>query len=83
MKWIEDYVDRETAVARKWVQCTETAIRQEQEDMRNAAKARSTIIQPEKTFQGMLNTVRDCLSDLVSPDDEEVGGVEEDEEEET
>jgi hypothetical protein len=30
-KWIEDYVERETAVARKQVKDTETAIMQEQE----------------------------------------------------
>jgi len=35
-KWITDYVDRETAVARKRVQDAETAIMQEQEDLRNA-----------------------------------------------
>jgi hypothetical protein len=35
VKWIEDYVDRETAVARKRVQDTQTAIMQEQEDMEN------------------------------------------------
>jgi len=35
-EWIEDYVDRETAVARKRVQDADTAIIQEQEDMRYA-----------------------------------------------
>ena len=34
-KWIEDYVDRETAVARKRVEDAATAIMQEQEHMRN------------------------------------------------
>jgi len=34
-KWIKDYVDRETTVARKQVQDAETAIMQEQEHMRN------------------------------------------------
>jgi len=34
-KCIEDYVDRETAVARKWVQDAKTAMMQEQEHMEN------------------------------------------------
>ena len=38
-KWNEDYMDRETAVARKRVQHTETAIMQEQEDTRNVEMA--------------------------------------------
>jgi len=33
-KWIEDYVDRETAVARQRVEDAETAIKVEQEDVR-------------------------------------------------
>jgi len=37
-KWIEDYEDRETAVARKRVQDAETAIMQGQEHMRNVEK---------------------------------------------
>ena len=38
-KWIEDYVDRETALARMRVQHAETAIMQEQEHIRNVVKA--------------------------------------------
>jgi hypothetical protein len=38
-KWIEDYVDRETTVARKQVEVRETAIRQGQEDMTYAERA--------------------------------------------
>jgi hypothetical protein len=37
-KWIEDYEDREATVARKRVQDAETAIMQEQVDMRNVEK---------------------------------------------
>jgi hypothetical protein len=32
-KWIEDYVDRETAGARKQVEDAESAVQQEQNDM--------------------------------------------------
>ena len=41
-KWMEDYLDGETAVARNLVQDAETAIMQEQEHMRNVEKARLT-----------------------------------------
>jgi len=41
-KWLEDYVDLEPAVARMKVQDAETAIMQEQKDMRNAEKVQST-----------------------------------------
>ena len=37
--WIEDYVERETAVARKRVEDAETAVEQKQDDMRNDEKA--------------------------------------------
>jgi len=49
--WIEDYVERETAVARKWVQVAETAIMQEQEDMSTAENVGATARQPENTFE--------------------------------
>jgi hypothetical protein len=38
-KWIDDYVDRETTVARQRIHDAETAIMQEQEDMGNDEKA--------------------------------------------
>ena len=74
-KWIEDHVDRETAVARKRVQDTETAIMQDQEHMRNVEKAQSTTTKPETTFEEMLNAIGDSLSDLASSDDVQVGGM--------
>jgi len=49
-KWIEDYVERETAVARKWVEDAETAIKQVQDYMRNAEMAGLTTSKPETTF---------------------------------
>jgi len=70
-QWIADYVERETAVARKRVEDAETAIKQRQEDMSNVEKAGLTTREPEKTFEEMLNAIRDSLSDLASSDDEE------------
>jgi len=46
-KCIEDHVDRETAVARKWVEDAETAIEQEQEDKGNAQKTGLTTTKPK------------------------------------
>jgi len=74
-------MDRETAVARERVQDAETAIIQEQEDMRNAEKAGSTTRKTEKTFEQMLNAIGDGLSDLASSDDDEDGEGEADDEE--
>ena len=50
VKWVEDYVDRETALASKRVQDAETAIMQKQEHIRNVEKAKSTTSKPETTF---------------------------------
>ena len=66
-------MDREIAVARKRVQDTETAIMQEQEHMRNVAKARSTTTKPDTIVQEMLPAIRDSLSNLASSEDEEDG----------
>jgi hypothetical protein len=50
-QWIEDYVERETAVARKRVEDAEPAIHQRQEDMPNVEKAELTTREGEKTFE--------------------------------
>jgi len=70
-QWIEDYVEREAALARKRVEDAETAIKQKQEDTSNDEKAGLTTREPEKTFEEMLNAIGDSLSDLASSDDEE------------
>jgi len=75
-------VERETAVARKQVEDTDTAIKQEQDDMRNAEKVGLTTTKPETTFQDKLNAIGDSLSDLGSSDDEEDREDEDDYEEE-
>jgi hypothetical protein len=80
-KWIEDYVERETAGARKRVEDAEAAVQQEQDDMTEAEIAGLTSREPEKTFEEMLVAIGDSLSDLASADNGEDG--EEDDDEET
>jgi len=82
-KWLEDYVDRETAVARERVQDAETAMMQELEHMENVEKGRSTTTRPKITFEEMLNAIGDSLSDLASSEHEEDGEDEDDDEEDT
>jgi hypothetical protein len=79
-KWIQDYVERETAVARKRVEDAEAAVQQEQDDMTHAEIAGLTPREPEKTFEEMMAAIGDSLSHLASSDDGEDG---EDEDEET
>jgi len=78
--WIEDYVERETAGARKRVEDAEAAVQQEQDDMVHAEIAGLTSREPKKTVEEMMAAIGDSLSDLASSDDGEDG---EDEEEET
>ena len=74
-KWIKDFVERETAVARKRVQDAETVIMQ---DMTTADKKCATTGKPKTMFEVMLNASRDCLSDIASSDTEQDGKDEED-----
>jgi len=78
---IKDYVERETAVSRKRVEDTETAIKPKQDDMRNAEKAGLTTTKHETTFQEMLNATGDSLSNLPSSNHGEDGEDEDDDEE--
>jgi len=79
-KWIKDYVERETAVARKRVKDAETAIMQ---DMTTAENGGATTGQSETTSEEILNAIGDSLSDLASSDDVPDGEDEEDDEEDT
>jgi len=45
--WIEDYVEKETAGARQWVQDAEAASRQELEDMETAETTASMTTEPK------------------------------------
>jgi len=80
---IEDYVERETAVARQRVQDVEAAIMQELKDMTMAETAGETTRKPEMKFEQMLNSIWDSLSDPASSDDEQDVEDEEDDEEDT
>jgi len=70
-KWIKDDVDRDTGVARKRVEDGETAITPRQDDTRKAEKAGLTTRKPETTFEEMLNTIGNHLSNLLTSDDGE------------
>jgi len=72
-RWIEDQVDTETAVARKLVEDAQSAIMQVQENMRNAGNVGLTTTKPTTTFEKMLNSVGESLSNLVSSEDGEDG----------
>jgi hypothetical protein len=78
-QWIQDYVDRETAGARKRVEDAEAAVQQEQDDMAHAEIAGLTSREPEKPFEEMIAAVGDSLSDLASSDYGEDGGDEDEE----
>jgi len=79
-KWIEDYVERETAGARKRVEDAEAAVQQEQDEMVHAEITGLTSREPEKTFEEMMAALGDSLRDLASSDTMQDG---EDEDEET
>jgi len=57
-KWIEDYVERETAGARKRVEHSEAASQQEQQDTKTDDNARLRNREPEKAFQEMIVAYR-------------------------
>jgi hypothetical protein len=79
-KWIEYFVERETAGARKRVEDAEAAVQQEQDDMTQAEIAGFTAREPQKTYEEMLVAIGDSLSDHASSDDGEDGEYEDDEE---
>jgi len=78
-KWIEDYVERETAVARRRVEVTEATIRQGQDDAEGAENGGFTTGEPEKMFHEMIIPIGDSLSDIASSDHGEDGENEADE----
>jgi len=80
-QWIQDFVERETAVARKRVQGAETVIMQ---DITTAETLGATTRKSETTFEVMLNTtIGESLSDLASSDNEQDREDQEDGEEDT
>jgi hypothetical protein len=79
-KWIEDFVERETAVARKRVQDTETVI---MHNMMTADNGAATTGKPKTAFEEILNAIGDSLRDLPCSDDEQDGEDKDDDEEDT
>jgi len=79
--WNQECVERETAVARKRVEYKETAIKQKQDDMRNAEQAGLTTAKRETRFDKILNAIRDSLNNLPSSNDVGNGEDEENDEE--
>jgi hypothetical protein len=80
-KRIEDYLERETAGARKPVEDADGGVQQEQDDVTHAEIAGLPSRESEKTFEEMRVAIGDSLSDLASSYDGEDG--EEDDDEET
>ena len=72
-KWIINYEETKTAVARKLVEDADTAIEHEQESRRTAENAGVTTRTPENTFQEMMVAIGDSLSDVPSSNNEEDG----------
>jgi len=79
-KWMEDYVERETAGARKQVEDAEAAVQQEQDDMKHAEIGGLTYREPENRFEVIMVAIGDSLSDLACSDNGEDGDDEDDEE---
>jgi len=65
---MENYVHRETAVARMKPQDAATVIKQEEEDMRNAENVGVTTRMPKITLLEMLNDCGAGLNNLASSD---------------
>jgi len=68
-KWIEDYVEIETAVARDWIADAETMIQHEQDEMRNTQNTGWTTREADNACEEMMMVFGDILSDLASSDD--------------
>jgi len=67
--WINDYVERETAVATTQVEDPDAAVQQEQQDRINAENSGLINWEPGKTFQQMMVAIGESLSDRESTDD--------------
>jgi hypothetical protein len=80
-KWIKDYVEGETTVARAQVQDTETAIMQVLEAVTTAGNAEEPTKKPATTIEDILNAIGESLSDLASSNVEQNGEHEESDDE--
>ena len=78
-KWIEDYVERETTMGRKWVENAESAITKEQDDLRTAQNVGLTTREFKKIIQVIKVTSGESMSNLASSNNEEDAEDENDE----
>ena len=79
-KWIEVYVESETAGARKRVQDAEAAIRQEKEDAETTDNAGLMTREPETTFHEILDAIGHSVCNIITSDAGEDREDEDDEE---
>ena len=79
-KWIEDFVETETAGERKRVEDAEAAVQQQQENRQHGKIKELMNRKPEKNIEDMMVPIGDSLSDLASSDDGEDGEDKDDEE---
>lgn len=77
-KWIENYVDRDTAVARQGVENAEWVIQQEQEDRTSAEIGWQIAWQREIKWREMLKASGDSLINLALAGDGEDNADQED-----
>jgi hypothetical protein len=70
-KWIKDYMETETALARKGVEDAETAMKQEQKEIGTHESGGLTSSESGQMFEKMLDAMGHSLSNLGSLDDEE------------
>jgi hypothetical protein len=71
VKWIEDYVERKTAGARKQVEDAEALLQQGQENILYVEIVGLRSREPERRFEEMEAACGDSLSDLANSDDGE------------
>jgi len=77
-QWIQAYVEKETTAAGKRVSDAQAAVQQDQEDKMKAENVGLMNGEPEKTFQVMMVSIGDSLSDLASSNNGEDGEDEDD-----
>jgi hypothetical protein len=70
-KWIEDYVESETVVARKQVHDAETTMKQKVKYMTTAESAGGITRKFEITFEEMFNAIGDSLISLATSNNRE------------
>jgi hypothetical protein len=77
-KWIDDYVERETEVARRRVEAADAAVKEDMERQYATSAQMPPAANPKKTFEELLALVGDDIDNVVPSDDDD--DEEEDEE---